>query len=117
MKKLISVSFFALMLTLLLAVGPTQTVFAQPTFDVDKAIAAGDHQGLADYYKSQAVVYRQNAAKHDNMEANYKKSHVHYKGMENALPVHCATLKKDALNTADQYDAMAKEEEALIKKK
>ena len=117
MKNIISKSLPYLMLALLMNVGSIQTSFAQQTFDVNKAIAAGDHQGLADYYKAQAEVYRQKAAAHDTMHADYKKSHVHYKGMENTFSAHCATLKEDALKTANQYDAMAKEEEALAKKK
>ena len=112
MKRILSVSFFALILVILMG-GSGKTGFAQQTFDVNKAIAAGDHKGLAEYYKSQADLYRQKAASHDNMHADYKKSHVHYKGMENTFAAHCATLKQDALNTAQQYDALAKEEEKL----
>jgi hypothetical protein len=86
------------------------------SFDVDKAIAAGDHQGLSDYYKSQADLYRQKAQSHENMHADYKKSLVHYKGMENTFTTHCNALKKAALNTAAQYDDLASEEAKLAKK-
>jgi hypothetical protein len=112
MKRIISVPFFALMILTLMGLRVT-IGFAQQSFDVNKAIAAGDHKGLAEYYKSQADLYRQKAASHDNMHADYKKSHVHYKGMENTFAAHCATLKQDALNTAQQYDALAKQEEKL----
>ncbi len=110
MKKLLSISLF-----LLFIFGSYQisNVQAQSNFDVDKAISAGDHKGLAEYYKSQADLYRQKAAQHDNMHADYKKSHVHYKGMENTFSAHCLSLKEDALKTANQYDAMAKAEEKL----
>ncbi len=85
----------------------------QEPFDVQKAIAAGDHKGLAAYYKAQAQAYRDKAAKHEHMHADYKKSHVHYKGMENSLAAHCAILKERALETAKQYDALAADEEKL----
>lgn len=94
------------------AAAPAAAASAQD-FDVQKAIAAGDHKGLAAFYKAQAQAYRDKAAKHENMHADYKKSHVHYKGMENSLAAHCAILKERALETAKQYDALAAEEEKL----
>jgi hypothetical protein len=86
-------------------------------FDVSKAIAAGDHKGLADYYKGQADMYRQKASEHDAMMANYKTAHAYKKGMENSFQAHCTKLKQDALDMADKYDALAKQEEQLIKGK
>lgn len=94
------------------AAAPAAAAPAQD-FDVQKAIAAGDHKGLAAFYKAQAQAYRDKAAKHEHMHADYKKSHVHYKGMENSLAAHCAILKERALETAKQYDALAAEEEKL----
>ncbi|MDL1871971.1 hypothetical protein FBR05_07170 [Deltaproteobacteria bacterium PRO3] len=97
------------------AAAPAAPAAAAPAqdFDVQKAIAAGDHKGLAAFYKAQAQAYRDKAAKHEHMHADYKKSHVHYKGMENSLAAHCAILKERALETAKQYDALAAEEEKL----
>lgn len=115
MKKIISLA------VLLFALGvwahPTPSLAAEQPFDVGKAIAAGDHKGLADYYKAQADLYRKKAEEHDAMMADYKKGHAYYKGMENSFQAHCEKLKKDALSMAEKYNAMAAEEEKLIKKK
>lgn len=113
MRKILSLLATAPLFVLLVAGLPMKTVSAAQDFDVQKAIADGDHKGLADFYKAQAETYRQKAASHDTMAADYKKSHVHYKGMENNMATHCATLKADALKTAAQYDEMAKTEEKL----
>ncbi|MBZ0123382.1 MAG: hypothetical protein K8F31_05805 [Roseovarius sp.] len=83
------------------------------SFDVDKAIAAGDHKGLAEYYKSQAEAQRTIAAMHDKMKTAYRNTHVHYKGSENVMAGHCGDLKFQALKMAEQYDALAKEEGKL----
>lgn len=87
------------------------------SFDVEKAIAAGDHKGLAEYYKSQAEAQRQIAAMHDKMKTSYRNTHVHYKGTENVLAGHCGDLKFEALKMAEQYDALAKQEEKLAQGK
>lgn len=86
-------------------------------FDVEKAIAAGDHQALAEYYRSQAEAQREIAKRHGQMRTDYRKTHVHYKGIENTLSGHCGTLRYQALKAAEQYDAMAKIEEKLAKEK
>lgn len=86
---------------------------AQQSFDVQKAIAAGDHQALANYYKSQAEAERNVAAMHDKMKTSYRDTHVHYKGSENVLAGHCGNLKLKALESAEQYDALAAQEEKL----
>ncbi len=86
---------------------------AMTEFDVKKAIASGDHVGLAKYYKEQAEIYRQKAASHENMHKDYKTSHVHYKGMENNFAAHCSILKENALKTAKNYDELAEQEEKL----
>jgi hypothetical protein len=82
-------------------------------FDVKAAIAAGDHQGLANYYKAQAESFRQEAAMHENMKMEYGRTSAHYKGQENTFSTHCAALKDDAEKMAAKYDEMAKEEEKL----
>ena len=87
------------------------------SFDVDKAIAAGDHKGLAEYYKSQAEAQRTIAAMHDKMKTAYRNTHVHYKGSENVMAGHCGDLKFQALKMAEQYDALAKQEEKLTQSK
>ena len=93
------------------------TVHAQASFDPQKAIAAGDHKGLANYYKSQADAQRKIADMHDAMRANYGKDHVHYKGSENVMTGHCMNLKGQALKSADDYDALAAQEAKLAEKK
>lgn len=85
------------------------------SFDVDKAISTGDHKGLAEYYKSQAEAQRNIAAMHDKMKVAYRESHVHYKGSENVMAGHCGDLKFEALKAAEQFDALAKQEEKLAK--
>jgi hypothetical protein len=86
-------------------------------FDVEKAIASGDHKGLAEYYKDQADAQRKIADMHDKMKISYRESHIHHKGTENVLAGHCGNLKFQALKMAEQYDAMAKEEGKLAEKK
>lgn len=113
MRKILALLATAPLFVILVAGVPMKTVSAAQDFDVQKAIANGDHKGLADYYKAQAEKYRQKAAKHDTMAADYKKSNVHYKGMENDMATHCAKLKADAMETAAQYDEMAKAEAKL----
>jgi hypothetical protein len=93
------------------------TVYAQSTFDVDKAIASGDHKGLAEYYKAQAEAQRNVAAMHDKMKTAYRDSHVHYKGSDNVMAGHCGDLKFQALKSAELYDALAKQEEKLAQGK
>ncbi|HKY64006.1 MAG TPA: hypothetical protein VJR29_11350 [bacterium] len=83
------------------------------SFDVQKAIEAGDHKGLAEYYRSQAETQRNVAAMHDKMKTEYRKSHVHYKGIDSVMAGHCGDLKFQALKSAEQYDALAKQEEKL----
>lgn len=107
----------SLLLAFVMAMGMASPVIAQQSFDVEKAIAAGDHKGLADYYKTQAEAQRKVAAMHDKMKVSYRDTHVHYKGTENVLAGHCGNLKEEALKSADQYDDLAKQEELLIKKK
>ncbi|GEM_PF-3450028 len=91
----------------------SSVTYAQPAFNVQKAIAAGDHKGLAEYYQSQADAQRKIAAMHDDMKVAYRNTYVHYKGTENVLAGHCGNLKLQALKMADQYDALAAQEEKL----
>lgn len=86
---------------------------ASAPFDLKAAIAAGDHQGLANYYKAEAEAYRQKAAMHENMRMEYGRTSAHYKGMENTFATHCSSLKAEAEKTAKDYDQLAKEEETL----
>lgn len=116
MRKILFLTATLPLFVFLVAGLPAKAVTAAQDFDVQKAIADGDHQGLAEYYKAQAEKYRQKAAKHDTMAADYKKSYVHYKGMENTMQTHCVGLKAKALETAKQYDEMAKAEEKLAGK-
>ncbi len=116
MKKALSYSLFILVVVSMLGLnhlplGRTQS--SSQDFDVNKAIAAGDHPGLAKYYKAQADVYRQKAALHENMVMDYSKSLVHYKGMDSTFKAHCSALRESALKSAAQYDDLAKEEEKL----
>lgn len=107
------VSLFFLF-ALVLSTYTISTVHAQSgSFDVEKAISAGDHKGLAEYYKSQAEAQRKIAEMHQKMKTAYRDTHVHYKGSENVLAGHCGNLRLQALKMADQYDALAKQEEKL----
>lgn len=104
-------------LTLLFVLGSALLVLSPSygqSFDVQKAIGAGDHKALAEYYKSQAEAQRNIAAMHDKMKIAYRDSHVHYKGSENVMAGHCGDLKFQALKAAEQYDALAKQEEKLV---
>lgn len=116
MKKILSISFL-MFFVLTLAAFQSASVYAQANFDVQKAIASGDHKGLAEYYKSQAEAQRKIAGMHDAMRADYGKDHVHYKGSENVMTGHCMNLKLQALKSADEYDALAAQEEKLAAKK
>ncbi len=112
MKKLIS-SFFVL--SMFFAVALPIAKADHKTIDVEKAISKGDHKALAEYYHSQADAQKKIAAMHDEMKTEYRKTHVHYKGIENTLAGHCGNLKSQALKMADEYEALAKEEEKRIK--
>jgi hypothetical protein len=108
----------ALLFALVFSTFTISNVHAQSgSFDVEKAIAAGDHKGLAEYYQSQAEAQRKIAAMHDKMKTAYRNTHVHYKGIENVLAGHCGDLKFEALKMAEQYDALAKQEEKLAQGK
>ncbi len=111
MKRNLGVVFF--ILALVLSLQSVSQVQAQASFDVQKAIAAGDHKGLTEYYKSQADAQRKIAAMHDSMKVAYRDTHVHYKGTENVLAGHCGNLKLEALKMAAQYDELAAQEEKL----
>lgn len=113
MRKIIgSITLIPFFVILTMVVQPVATQ-AAGDFNVQEAISKGDHKGLAAYYKEKAEKYRKRAAKHETMEADYKKSHVHYKGMENTMAIHCKALKAKALEAATQYEEMAKAEEKL----
>lgn len=112
---------FKLFIALLLVLGVSFSlapIAKAQSFDVEKSISSGDHKGLAEYYKSQAEAQRKIAEMHDKMRADYKNNHnhVHYKGYENVLAGHCGNLKFQALKMAEQYDALAKQEENLAAK-
>ena len=114
MKK---ITFFSLFLFFVLALSSFRPnlLHAQTSFDADKAIAAGDHKGLAAYYKSQAEAQRKIAEMHKKMKTSYRDTHVHYKGTENAMATHCGNLQLQAEKMAEQYDALAAQEEKLAK--
>lgn len=84
--------------------------------EIEKAIESGDHATLAKIYMDLAQKERAKAASHDTMIASLKKSHVHYKGMENDMTTHCSVLKGNALKSAEKYEEMAAAEETLAKK-
>ena len=115
MKKILT--FAALLVISGIGLHSRPLMSAEQNFDVSKAIAAGDHQGLADYYKAEADRYRKKAADHEAMMADYKSTHAYKKGMENSFQAHCTKLKADALDMAEKYDALAKQEQDLVKKK
>lgn len=111
MKKIIR-PIFQLIFVFLIGLTALPGAHAQ-SFEVEKAIAAGDHKGLAEYYKSQADTQRKMAELHRKMKTEYRRTHVHYKGIENVLAGHCGNLSHEALQMAEQYDALAKGEEKL----
>lgn len=117
MRKVVSLGVFLFILTVALHPMPLMSADQPAPFDVSKAIASGDHKGLAEHYKAQAEVYKKKAAEHDAMQNDYKSTHAYKKGAETSFQSHCSQLKADALSLAAKYEAMAKEEEALIKKK
>ncbi len=108
-------AFMVLVLVLGVSCSFTSVVSAQ-SFDVDKAIAAGDHKGLAAYYKSQAEAQRKIVEMHKKMKASYREGHVHYKGSENVMTGHCSNLQLQAEKMAEQYEDLAKQEENLAVK-
>ena len=96
------------------AAAPATSPTAMPTKEeIKSAIKAGNHQLLAQYYKDMAAKERADAAMHEEMAQSYKGSYVHYKGMENTMPLHCDILKDEAMKKAKKYDEMAKDEEKL----
>lgn len=106
---------FLLLLTLVFSL--SSFAQAETSMDVEKAISSGDHKGLAEYYKSQAEAQRKTVEMHKNMKKTYTGQHAHYKGYENVLAGHCGNLQFQAAKMADQYDALAQEEEKLAAKK
>lgn len=92
-------------------------VHAEQTFNVEKAIAAGNHKGLADYYHSQAEEQKKITEMHDKMKTEYRTSHVHYKGSENVLAGHCGNLQLKSREMAEEYEKLAQQEERLANKK
>lgn len=112
-------SSFKILIALLLVLGGSVSLASMASaqaFDMDKAISSGDHKGLADYYKSQAEAQRKTVEMHKKMKTSYRESHVHYKGTENVLAGHCGNLQFQAAKMADQYDALAKQEDRLATK-
>ncbi len=86
------------------------TVHADAPFDVKKAISAGDHRGLAEYYRAQATAERKAAERHDQMRLEYQKSaapHAHN------LVLHCHELYLLSLKQAKTYDWLTIQEERL----
>lgn len=90
-------------------------IHSQESFDVLKEIAAGDHKGLAEYYRAQAARYRQLAEKHKKMEVTYVEAQEYWP--TTYLPKHCADLVKRSTETAELYEKLAQAEEELSKKK
>ena len=113
MKKKILIRLFILVVTFGLTA--PMVLADHQTFDLDKAIQQGDHKALADHYRAEAKKYKEIAEMHDKMQKSYKKTHVHHKGTENTLATHCGNLKFQALKMAEQYEALAKEEEGMTK--
>ncbi len=75
--------------------------------ELKKAIAAGDHKTLAQYYKALADEERAEAAMHEELAKTYRESYVHYDGIQDNIPDQCNQLKDHALKKAAQYDQMA----------
>ncbi|KAB2839744.1 hypothetical protein F9K50_07045 [bacterium] len=90
-------------------------VRAEQKFDVEKAIAAGDHKSLAEYYRGQAAAYRQQAQKHKKMEVTYVEAQEYWG--TTYLPKHCAELVKKSNEMAELYEKLAQAEEKLSMKK
>lgn len=95
----------------------TSGAHAVMPFDMEKAIASGDHKGLAEYYRSQATEQKKIAEMHDKMKTEYRNTHVHYKGFENVMAGHCGNLSFKAREMAEQYEKLAEQEEKLANKK
>lgn len=113
MKK---ASSYLLLFFIFTVSGPlTPIAQAEQKFDVEKAIAAGDHKDLAEYYRAQAARYRQLAEKHKKMEATYVEATADW-GIT-YLPKQCADLVKRSMETAEIYEKLAQAEEELSKKK
>ncbi len=81
--------------------------------DLKKAIAAGDHKTLAQYYKALADEERSDALMHEELGKTYQESYVHYDGIQDNIPDQCNQLKDHALKKAAQYDQMAALESRL----
>jgi hypothetical protein len=115
MQKKISLLLSTLSVLTLLFMGTFSHAHGESAFDVQKAIKAGDHKGLAEYYRAEAATYRQLAQKHKKMEITYfeanKESETTY------LPKHCAELVTKSNEMAAIYEKLAKAEEELSKKK
>lgn len=101
---------FLLVFFLLLMSHHSLLVNAEEPFDVNKAIAAGDHRGLAEYYRSQMAAEKKAAERHDQMRREYAKSvapHAHN------LVLHCEELYLLSLKQAKTYEWLTIQEERL----
>lgn len=85
-------------------------------FDPEKAIAAGDHKALADYYRSQVNDLKKLSEQHEKMRDLYQKNHNHYRDFAQTMAHHCENLRLQLLQSSYIYEALAKEEEKLEKK-
>lgn len=117
MKKRITLFLSVLSVLGIFSIGNIHSLkAAEPSFNIEKAITAGDHKSLAEYYHAQANEQKKIAEMHQKMKTEYRDTHVHYKGYENAMAGHCNNLQLKAQEIADQYEELAKQEEKLIKK-
>ncbi len=112
MKNKIALLFSALSVLAMLSVW-VAPIHAEQTFDVVKSIAAGNHKGLAEYYRTQAEEQKRITKMHDKMKTEYRTSYVHYKGTENVLAGHCGNLQLKSREMAEEYEKLAQEEDKL----
>ncbi len=113
MKKRVILFLSALAILFVLSNGVSPTVYADQSFDVEKAIATGNHKSLADYYQTQAALSRQTAEKHKNRAKVY----IDFHEKENSsLSEHCSNLSHQATAMAIEYDKLVQEEEKLANK-
>mgnify|MGYP001486945487 CR=1 FL=1 len=78
---------------------------------IETANTPEDHMKIAEYYEEQAVKMEKEATLHESMGKAYQKRSKPMSGM----PQHCARLKRESRESADQYRAMAEEHEKMAR--
>lgn len=89
---------------------------APASFNVEKAIADGNHKALAEYYRAQAESYRQKAALHERMAEKYGPP-LRFKNLIINRAQHCRVIAYESEKTAKKYEELAVGEEKLIQQK